>query len=285
MRKSIKTITKLLTVTLLLGVALAVSLGNVNAASIGFTEEGNGIFTNIDLLTYRTDTGLAIGFLPANLIPPGAPYDVDFILQGRVGSFALNGNPVTDSAVDGIILNSKEMTFTTRFTETVVSQVVSGAGLKSSFRAGENTSAFFNMYLDTTPDADPNNVSGYTDGVNVLTGHLLSLTSVFESPAPGILGTGSFDVRFKIDSFDSLYFDFVPDSLLFRFVTTGTLNQPSQYTPAVMWDTTLTGAGVNPQLLKFDGSTNFNVVPEPSTIFLLGAGLLGLGAFARRKKS
>jgi hypothetical protein len=32
-----------------------------------------------------------------------------------------------------------------------------------------------------------------------------------------------------------------------------------------------------------DGSIDFEVVPEPSTIILLGAGLLGTGVMLRRK--
>ncbi|KAF0221866.1 MAG: hypothetical protein FD174_197 [Geobacteraceae bacterium] len=282
-KKEGKSMKKIL-ISMALGFALTVSAGNAQAVSIGFDENGAGTFQNIDLWTYRTDTGLATGFIPGQFVPtPNPPYGIDFTLQGRVGSFDNGGIPVI---FPGIVLNTKELTFVTKFDETVVSQGFNSAGHQiATFSAGEDINSIFKMYIDTTPDANPNNVSGYTDGLEILSGHLAGLTSSFEAQVPGTLGTGSFDVKFIVDSFDSNYFNLTTDLLLFRLTTTGTLNQPEFFHPTVMWDGTSTEAGVNPQTFKFDGSTGFEVVPEPSTILLLGAGLLGLGVFARRKKA
>lgn len=266
-------------VALVAGLMMAAGVGSAHAFTIGFDATGSSNFQQVDLWTYRTDTGLSTGFIPGLNVPGTvAPYDVGFILQGRVGSFENAGDPVFNSVTAG----GSEMTFVTKFNETVISQGFNNIGNQVvSFSADEDFSSVFTIYLDTTRDANPNTAQGYTDGVAILTGHLFSLTSTFEANVPGQLGTGSFNVVFKLDSYDPNYFDIPVEMTMFSLVTTGTLNQPSKYNPTTMWDGTLTSTG---QKFAFDGSTTF-AVPEPSTALLLGAGLIGLGAVIRRRRS
>lgn len=242
---------------------------NAFALSVGFDGNGASTFTTIDHVVYQTDTGLSVGFVGGRTVPSvDSAYDVDFILQGKVGTASLNGSQVDIAPVPF----TNEWTFTSRFTETVISQFTDATGEHAIFSHGEDLSSTFNMYVDTARNSDPNTATGYSDGTPILSGHLLSVFSSFDAAAPGTLGTGSFNVKVAIDSWDHNYLDLPAGYPSFFTITTGTLNLPPTFSPATMWDGTPTNTGIS---LKFDGSTDFGVVPEPGTLVLLGLGLIG----------
>lgn len=272
---------KLLVLAMAVGICAFPAASSATASSIMLDPNGGGDgFIEIDHIVYQTDTGLSVGFNPFAQVPnPDDPYSVDFLLQGRVGTASLDGNIVNIAPVPF----DYQMTFTTKFTETVIDQGVDpDTGFPQvSFSAGEDVNSLFRFYINSDLTADVNTAQGYTDGVMIFEGHLLSLTSSFESAVPGQLGTGSFNVWVSVDSFDADYLQFPAETFLMRLVSTGTLNQPTLYTPEFMWDGTATEGQ---QMFKFDGSTDFNVVPEPGTLVLLGLGLTGLAVVARRRK-
>ena len=284
-----KNLVKLYTILLVLLLSSAFAAINASAFSIGFDENGTGTFTDIDLITYQTDTALSIGFDPSLTIPvPDAPIPIDFWLQARVGTF---GNGGSNVIFNDIALGKKELTFVTSFTEMVTS-----LGFNSevppkqvaSFSGGPDPSSVFKYFIDDIDPgggtlANPNLVSGYNDGLEILDATLVRLESSFEATTPGVLGTGSFDAVFKVVTADTNYFDLKVGDLL-RWHSTGTINQPALFNPAVMWDGTSTAAGFNPQTFKVDGSSSFTVIPEPSTFVLLGLGLLGAGIITRKRK-
>lgn len=279
---------KLCILALAIGCALALASVSANASSlaIGFDENGAATFSSIDHITWATDTGLAIGFIPnLNFPPPNIQYPITFLLQGKASGFSLGGFQVT---FPGLALDTKELTFTADFTETVASQGFDNSGNPiASFTAGNDPSSIFKMYLDGgagLTKANPNVVSGYTDGTDIFTGHLASLTSSFTFDLANNTGTGSFDVKVAVDSFDPNYLSFPVPYIFMQFKTTGTLNQPNFFSPTQMFDGTPTNVAGD-QLFRFDGSTDFTAVPEPSTILLLGTGFLALGVLARRKRS
>lgn len=257
---------------------------------IGIDMTGTGTsFTNTDLWTNQTDTGLSVGFVPPPTGTALVPYSTTFIYQARIGTFSLGGSPV---AV-GTIPFTQQMTLTLKAPETVTSEStqVIGGNLHqvATFSSGQNTSAFANVYIDNAgAPANPNGVSGYQAGVDVLTAHVFSITSSFDECVSGSCagtGTGSYDIRFLIDSHNAGYINLANfGNPLIDVHGTGTINFPPFYHPSVMWDGTATS---KPNImLKVDGSENFSAVPEPSTLLLMGSGLLGFAGygFTRGKK-
>lgn len=147
------------------------------------------------------------------------------------------------------------------------------AGTVRCYGAGSTSTANTNC---TNPGA------GKSDGVKILSAHLVSATSSFAvDPTNFSLGTGSFDLRFVIDYVDSSYLDVTVGSI-FGDKLTGTVNVPSLFTPAQMWDGTATGTGL---LLKVDSSESFINVPEPGSLALVGISLLGTGLALRRRRA
>lgn len=280
---------------LAIGATVVLSAGIANATVIGFDENGTSSYHQIDSIVWNTDTGLSRGFIPPNYNPQ-TPYLTDFWLQASAATLKLNGQQQGPN-FSGIALGNKELTFVTHFKETVIGEGVDVNGNPYvTFASGERPDSTFELWLDsniltgspTGTHSDPNVVSGYNDGIKILTGHLSNVApSKFTgSTTTGGVGTGSFDVSFKIDEYNGDYIKLYDNILNFRFHSTGTLNQPGYYHPTAMWDgTSTTGGDNNPQVFKFDGSTDFTAVPEPSTFLLLGAGLLGAGIITRKKRA
>ena len=68
---------------------------------------------------------------------------------------------------------------------------------------------------------------------------------------------------------------------------TGTLTQPpTPPLPGQMWDGTATGPAdpFERNLFTIDSSQVFGSIPEPSSLALIGTGLLGLAGLFRKKK-
>lgn len=129
------------------------------------------------------------------------------------------------------------------------------------------------------------------DGILILAASLISATSSFatNTQAPFGVGTGAFDLSFQVNYVDAGYLDIATNSI-FGDRITGTINVPSSFTPARVWDgkaTCKVGAGCDPTnlLLKVDSSESFLMtVPEPGSLALVGLSLLGAGLIGRRRR-
>jgi hypothetical protein len=138
------------------------------------------------------------------------------------------------------------------------------------------------IFNDEPDDAVVASGDGFVDGTLVASGTINpGQISTFLANTNTGDGIGSAILEGLVDFADPAFLDIASIILDFRFE--GTLNYPPL-------DSTTTcffcpgGYVIQPNdlPLKVDGSSKFSV-PEPSTLLLLGSGLLGLGAYARRR--
>jgi hypothetical protein len=293
--------------------ALVQSPSALAGPAIGLDPTGTGTYNPAtsysDLWTNNTDSALAVGFNPGVIIPPN-PYDIQLIAQARVSVLNLGANVVTPigmapgltAAQCSLLGGCFELTKVLNINEKVIANDGTNANFGNTAQTADvdtNTPGLQQLaiYIDPLTDTlnnDPNRaipgdgfgtVSGYTvsggdptPATLILSAHVVSNVSSFA--ASGAVGTGSFDLRFQIDYVDPSYLDIATNSIIGDKIT-GTTNVPTQFNPAVMWEGTATGTGL---LLKVDSSEDFrSAVPEPATIALMGAGLLG-ASFARRRR-
>ena len=275
--------------------ALGLSVGAAaQAAVVGLTIPGapNNPYQT-DRWTDLADTGVDVG-------PAGASYAVGevhtFHSQQRVGSFLTEGGPqppcLNDPSSTCDSGSGFEITkeWTTQYTVTAVTP---NTVIFQSLPGQTGTLRIFYDDITDGSAADPSGVScypgascAYPEGVLILSATLLSSSLGITAITP-TTGGGSFDTEWQITSVNPAFLDMsrlVGSIITDRF--TGTLVVPPRPPiPFVMWDGTPVPAFNSPaaSLFTVESSQTFNA-PEPSSLALIGAGLLGLARLFRKKK-
>jgi hypothetical protein len=271
---------------------------------------------DIGILDYAPGSGLAVN---ANALGPGgAGSPIELLFQLNLASIAdTTNNPlVATSTLNGpASATSYELTAVGRIWETAVGL---GGAFATFSLAADPTGVkplILEIYADTYSGATglvpvPGTKAtvlpgtGYDDGTLILTAVPFSMTSGFAIPAFGgngvpdnqDLGIGSTQIFWLVTSFDPLFWTFPNGGLpvLETHVIATLLTPPSGTDTASMWEGTVPdyftplAAGTTPfntedLLFSLDGSLHFSVVPEPTTMILLGSGLMGLAGVARRR--
>ena len=222
-------------------------------------------------------SGVAIGMGPFGTpYAPDTPFDF-YYQASLVGLTDSIGNPITFPGLN----TTFEYTIAAMIPETGTMTDLGGGLFQSIFTS--QPGAIWSMYAHNGPNAVVADGTGFVDGDIVAYGTISpGQISTFLANLNTGMGIGSGILEGLVDYANPLYLEIA--ELIFDFRFEGTINYP----PFDSTTSQFFGPGgyvvqPNDLLLKVDSSTKFSVVPEPATLLLLGAGLLGVG-FARRKK-
>jgi len=284
-RKENRTMKKLIS-TLAMGAVLSASAAFAQPFWTGslYNENVGGLVGNIQTLDWSSSgSGNASGIGPF-----GTPLTVGQTFDFRYQSFLAGvTSPTGQSVTFPGLTTDFEYTVVAKFPEIVASFTPLGGGASTALLS-TLPGGTFAIYYDAVANSNVTAGTGFDNGIVVASGtinpgQLTTFTAT--SPTQGI---GSTILEGLVTYVDPFYID-PSTNFIFDFRFEGTLNYPPL-------DSTTAGFFIggdaawadylvanNDVPFKVDGSSKFSVVPEPSTMLLLGIGLLGIAGYTRKR--
>lgn len=214
-----------------------------------------------------------IGTVKAQTVSPTSP-EILFsgALQGSGGATGSSFNNltgfgfITGGALFALPLFDSTISPTASEANAFYSFTLTGLTLASQTQMGSDVNATYtggtlNIYFDSTPDQSFSNTASFSDGLLFLQGTNVTINSIFDLGE----GTGSFGGAYVASG-----------GTILPLLGPNTLGSITGNTSAVV--------GV-PAGFQFSTDGRSDLIPEPTTMALLGVGLLPLAAFVRRRRA
>ena len=263
----------------LLALGASTALHAATLSTLTAAPTNDGVLQNFSGIDWNAN---GAGWVQGFVVPPGAGVGttINFMLTYQAFASSIGTTSATSNlyvAAPGPQTGTYELTTYATLFETATCQ---NAGC-STIAITTNAPSVWDVYFDTTPDADQAAGTGFLDGVRILGGTFDGGNTLFSST----IGAGGGLLEGTVNFTNNAYV--APDllgttlqaSLIFPGQTAPTYTRPAAFNGVSTGANTATDF-----VLQTDTSQNFvaAAIPEPGTVLLLAIGLLGMCGFVRR---